>query len=226
MAEDSRAIEAHIAQTRERLGDTVGALVEKTDVRSRVRDQVADTVDSVKDSVESARGSLGNSVEGVKGSIGEIMDNAKTAFTSAAGTASDALDAGTRSTTETLTRTRKNLGATVAGVTENLASADVPGQARRAVGAVAENPLGLVLGALAIGFLAGSVLPISEGERRRLQPIGERIVGEAQAATSDLVAAGKAVATETAQSAVATALHSVKTHGQEVVDAAKSRAAI
>jgi len=208
------------------MGETVDALAEKADVPSRLRDHVVNSVDSLKGSVGSARGSIGDSVEGVKGSISEMMGTAKTAFTSAAGTASDALDAGTRTTADTLARTRENLGSAVAGVTENIASVDVPGQARRAVGIVAENPLGLVLGALAIGFLIGSVLPISEAERRRLQPIGERIADEAQAATNDLVAAGKAVATETAQSAVATAIHSVKTHGHEVVDAAKSRASI
>jgi hypothetical protein len=155
------------------------------------------------------------------------VENAKNAFTHTSESVADALDAGARGGSDLLSRTREKFTATVAdvnsGMSERLANADVADRARRAVGIAAENPLGLALAALAVGFVVGSALPVLEVERERLKPIGDRIAEQAQAATSDLVTAGKAVAIETAQSAVATALSSAKSHGHEVLDAAKAR---
>jgi len=54
--------------------------------------------------------------------------------------------------------------------------------------------------ALAMGFLAGSLLPATDVERERLRPIRDKVVDRARATTSDLFEAGKAVVAETAQS--------------------------
>ena len=72
--------------------------------------------------------------------------------------------------------------------------------ARRGVGIAVENPLGLALGALAVGFLAGLAAPVSELERRTVGPIRDDLVERAKAAGSDAIEHGKQVIQETAQS--------------------------
>lgn len=92
--------------------------------------------------------------------------------------------------------------------------------AGNAVGAVTENPLGLVLGALAVGFLAGLMLPMSDAERSSVRPISRTIADRAQTTMSEAVEAGKAVVRETA----AAAMSSVQQHGAEVAQHAAGTA--
>jgi hypothetical protein len=129
------------------------------------------------------------------------------------GTAHDTADAvtgavGNVSRSDTVTRLR---------------NIDAAEQTQRALTVATENPIGLALPALAIGFLTGSLLPATDVERERLGPIRDKVVEQARATTSDLVEAGKGVVAETAQSAMNSALSSAQTHNNDVVEAAKAR---
>jgi gas vesicle protein len=220
MGKDASAIRQEIEQTRERMGDTVEALAYKTDVPARVKD-------NVNERVESVRGAIGDVVDTIKTAVAGASDTVKTGVAGASETVGDALNSGTRNGAGVAARTRDKVSAAVdkvsGDVTQRLHDADIAGTTQRAVGVAQENPLGLALAALAIGFLTGSLLPVSDPERRRLRPIGEKIADQAQAATADLVEAGKAVVAETAMTAAATAVTSAQSHGSDVVDAAKTR---
>ena len=89
-------------------------------------------------------------------------------------------------------------------------------QARRAKSVAQENPLGLAVGAVAVGFLAGMLVPSSAGRGREdgrgLRP-GRR-PGEAD--RQEALEHGKQVAQETAQSAQETLKDSAQQHGEEV----------
>lgn len=218
MGKDASTIRHEIELTRERMGDTVEALGYKADVPSRIKDNVAQRV-------EAAKGTISDVVDNVKATVGGVSDATSRAGRDGAVALSAAGD-----------KVRDRVGQINGSVSDRLqnandtvsdrfATVDVPGSTGRAVNAIRQNPIGLTLAALSIGFLTGSLLPVSEIERRRLEPIGAKIVDQAQAATSDLVEAGKAVAMETAQAAVTSALSSAQTHGHDVVDAAKARAA-
>jgi hypothetical protein len=62
----------------------------------------------------------------------------------------------------------------------------------RAAGArVIENPLGLAIGAWALGFLVGLILPISEIEQRSLTPLRDKIAEGVQ--PSNLIEQAKRV---------------------------------
>jgi hypothetical protein len=176
MGKDARTIRQEIEQTRERMGDTVEALAYKTDVPARMKD------------------SLNERVESVKETIGDVVDSVKTGVAGASETVGEALNSGTRNSADAASRTRNTVGATVnkisGYVTRRLRDADIAGTTQRAVGMAQENPVGLALAALAIGFLSGSLLPVSDRERRRLRPRGETIADQAQAAGADLAAAG------------------------------------
>ncbi len=93
---------------------------------------------------------------------------------------------------------------------------DVRGIVRRA-GMAVENPLGLALGALAVGFLAGLAIPASDYERRKIGPLREELIDRAQAVGGDVVSHGRAVLQETAQATVAAAQQSAQEHGRRVM---------
>ena len=72
---------------------------------------------------------------------------------------------------------------------------------RRANGAIRENPLGVLFGSMAIGFLFGSLLPLTDVEQRRLGPVGDEIKDRASAFGSGLVEQGKGVIRDTVDAA-------------------------
>jgi uncharacterized protein YjbJ (UPF0337 family) len=164
---------------------------------------------------------MGDTVEalGYKADVGaRVKDSLSDRFERAKGTMTDVVGNVTGSVADLR-------DAAQAAAATNADTLNVKGGAQRAVSAIQENPIGLALTALALGFLAGSLVPVSDVERRRLQPIGLRLANQAKAATNDAIEAGKAVVSETVQGAVASALGSAQTHAADVVDAAKARAA-
>ena len=74
------------------------------------------------------------------------------------------------------------------------------------------NPLGLAIGAAALGFVAGLLLPATRVENEHLGEMSDRIVGAAKETASDAVERGKQVA----QDAAATAKESGKEQSQEL----------
>ena len=68
------------------------------------------------------------------------------------------------------------------------AAADVT---RRTVEAVEANPLGLLVGGLAVGAIAGALIPRSDKEKELLAPVGKRLKEGATAAAAAAKEAGK-----------------------------------
>jgi ElaB/YqjD/DUF883 family membrane-anchored ribosome-binding protein len=58
------------------------------------------------------------------------------------------------------------------------------------------NPLGIAIGAVAVGFLLGLVLPVTDIERERVGPIGEQMTDTAKEAASKAIEQGKAAVTQ------------------------------
>src|SRR3954468_9802021 len=57
--------------------------------------------------------------------------------------------------------------------------ADVKQGAEQAVGVAKENPLGLAIGAAAVGFVAGLVIPSTRVENERIGPMADQVKEEA-----------------------------------------------
>jgi phage tail protein X len=55
----------------------------------------------------------------------------------------------------------------------------------------ADNPLGLVIGSVAAGFLIGLCLPVSDLERERVGRLGERVTEQAKTAATEAIEQGK-----------------------------------
>lgn len=159
----------------------------------------------IRDQIEQTRERMGDTVEalGYKADVpSRVKENVHDRVEAVKGTIGDVVD---------------NVKSAVGGSVPDLG--DLRGGARRAAGIAGENPIGLALGALAAGFLAGLLVPVTDAERERIGPLREQLVDQAQSAAGELVAHGKAVVHETAQAA----MQSAQSHGQRVVDAATSR---
>jgi gas vesicle protein len=167
MGEDPDTIRDEIADTRERMGDTIDALGYKADVKSRAKDNVAGKVDSVKESLGLA---------GQKAS--DVTPNAE----------------------------------------------QVKGQVRKAAGLAQENPLGLAVGAMAVGFLAGMLVPSSRVEDEKLGPTADKVKEQAKETGQEALERGKQVAQSAAQSAADTATEEGQKHGEQLAESAKQSA--
>ena len=163
MGEDPDTIRDEIADTRERMGDTIDALGYKADVKSRAKDNVAGKVDSVKESLGLA-------------------------------------------------------GQTASDMTPD--AEQVKGQVRKAAGLAQENPLGLAVGALAVGFLAGMLVPSSRVEDEKLGPMADKVKEQAKETGQEALERGKQVA----QSAADTVSEESQKHGEQLADSAKENA--
>ena len=82
------------------------------------------------------------------------------------------------------------------------------------------NPLGLAVGAAAVGFVAGLVLPATRVENERMGDMSDRLVEAAKETAGDAVERGKQVAQDAAQ----TAKESGRQQGQELASNLQERA--
>jgi hypothetical protein len=189
MDKDASEIRREIEATRARMGDTVDALGYKADVPARVKDAVNDRVETVRDSI-------GNVVETVKESVAGALGGATRGVAGAAGDLGHVTDKLGRKATNTMTSGLQD-------VSNKLPSpGDVGMAARRGVGIAVENPLGLALGALAAGFLAGLAAPVTEIERRTVGPLRDDLLDRAQSMGSEALEQGKQRLRETVESAL------------------------
>jgi Protein of unknown function (DUF3618) len=82
------------------------------------------------------------------------------------------------------------------------------------------NPLGLAVGAAALGFVAGLLIPSTSLENERMGEISDRVVDAAKDTAGDAVERGKQVAQDAAQ----TAMESGREHGQALASNLQERA--
>src|SRR3954463_7888647 len=95
-------------------------------------------------------------------------------------------------------------------------SDQVKRQARRAKSVAQENPLGLAVGAVAVGFLAGMLIPSTRVEDDKLGSMSDDVIERAKETGQDALEHGKQVAQDAAQT--------VKDSGREHADDLKSTA--
>ncbi len=193
MGQDPEQIREEIERTREEMGETVGAISYKTDLKSRTRDRVTDTRDKItgraSDIKERVTGSVSDAGDRVSGSVSGVSDRLPGGGSSEGPGVADRVRSATPDAQE------------------------VKYKARRAAGVAQQNPLGLAVGSIAAGFLAGMLIPTTQVENEKLGPIADTIKDEAQSVGQEALDRGKAVAQQ-AQDAASTALQA----GQESKD--------
>jgi nucleotide-binding universal stress UspA family protein len=186
---------------------------EPEDIRNEIeetRARMGDTVEALgyKTDVKSrTKDSITNAKETVVGRVTDLRD-------SVVGTASDARDSMSSSAPD---------------------SEQLKRNARKAVSIAQENPLGLALGSLALGFLAGMSVPSTRIEDQRIGPVADQVKEKVKETSQEAMDRGKQVAQEVGQTAsqsaheaaqrvAETAKQSGQEQGQELASTAQQKA--
>jgi gas vesicle protein len=103
-------------------------------------------------------------------------------------------------------------------------SGEVKEGAKRAAGVVQENPLGLAIGAAAVGFVAGMLIPSTSMEDEKVGPLADQVKEKAKETGQEAVERGKQVAEEAADSAKTTVQESGQQHAEELRQSAADNA--
>jgi ElaB/YqjD/DUF883 family membrane-anchored ribosome-binding protein len=223
MGKDASEIRREIEETRARMGDTVEALGYKADVPARVKDAVNERVETVRGTIGDVVGTVKENLTGMTGRVGSALGIASINAADALGETGGKLGDATSTMRSNVQNTISN---TVGSVSERMPNPDeIKNVARRGVGLAQENPLGLAIGAIAVGFLAGLAAPVSELERRTVGPIRDDLVERAKSAGSDALEHGKQVLQETAQAAFTAVQQSAQDHGQQVISEVRGETA-
>ena len=96
--------------------------------------------------------------------------------------------------------------------------------AKQAVGVAQQNPLGLAIGAVGVGFLAGMLVPSTRVENEKLGPMADQVKDRAKETGQEALDRGKHVAQEAAQSAAETAKETGQQQAGELRDSAQEKA--
>ena len=100
----------------------------------------------------------------------------------------------------------------------------VKGQAQRGARVARENPLGLALAGVAVGFLAGLLVPSTRVEDERIGDLAEDVKERAKETGREAVERGKQVAQEAGASAAETARERGGEHQEEMQETLKESA--
>jgi hypothetical protein len=173
--------------------------------------------DAIRQDIEQTRTEMSETVEAIgykadvpsraKDAVSEKVENVKSAVS---GTATRAKEAVT--------------GATDRAGDATPSRGEVKQAGRQAVGLAKENPLGLAIGAVAIGFLAGLAVPSTRVEDERLGPVADQVKEKVRETGQEAVDRGRQVAEDVASTAADTARSSAQDHGQQLAESARESA--
>jgi gas vesicle protein len=158
--------------------------------------------DAIRQEIEQTRSQMGDTVEAIgyktdvkaraKDSVTEKTDAVKDKVSSVMGRASDSTPSGD----------------------------DVKQGVGQAVSTAQENPLGLAIGAVAVGFVAGMLIPSTSVEDEKIGPMADQLKERAKETGQEALDHGKQVAQDVAQSAQETVKESGQQHAQELASSA------
>jgi hypothetical protein len=173
--------------------------------------------DAIREDIEQTRADMSETVEAI-GYKADVPSRAKDKV-------SQTVDNVKNKVSGTATRAKEAVTGTTSRVGEATPSGgQVKQQAKRAVGLAQENPLGLAVGAVALGFLAGLAVPSTQMENQRLGPVADQVKDKVKETGQEALDRGKQVAQEVASSAAETAKERTQEHGQDLAQSATQNA--
>jgi ElaB/YqjD/DUF883 family membrane-anchored ribosome-binding protein len=164
---------------------------------------------------------MGETVDAL-GYKADVKSRAKESVQQKRDSAKESVVGATQTVKEKLVGAKDTVTGTAADATPD--AEQIKQQARQAKGLAQENPFGLAIGSVAVGFLAGLLLPATRVEDEKLGEVSDQVVAKAKETGQEALEHGKQVAQETAQSAQETLKDSAGQHGQEVKETAQEKA--
>lgn len=184
--------------------------------------------DAIRQDIEQTRAEMSETVEAVgykadvpsraKEAVSDKVENVKSKVTDTASRAKEAV-----------VGTASRAGDSVSGAASRAGEAtpsrgEVAQRSRQVAGLAKQNPLGLAIGAAAIGFLAGLAVPSTRVEDARLGPVADQVKDKVKETGQEALDRGKQVAQEVASTAAETARDKTQEQGQGLADSAKQSA--
>jgi Protein of unknown function (DUF3618) len=166
---------------------------------AQTRAELGETVEAVgykADVPSRAKEAVSNKVENMKAKVSDTATRAKEAVVGTASRAGDATPSG----------------------------GEVKQKTRRVAGLARENPLGLAIGAAALGFLAGLAAPSTRVEDEKLGRVSDQVMDKVKETGQEALDRGRQVAQEVASTATDTAKEKTQEQGQELADSATQNA--
>jgi gas vesicle protein len=173
--------------------------------------------DRIRAQIEQTRAEMEGTVDAI-GYKADVKSRAKESLQETRDSAKESVMGTTRSVKEKLVGAKDSVSETTPDREQ------VKHQARQAKGLAQENPVGLALGAVAVGFVAGLLIPSTRVEDEKLGEASDQVVEKAKQTGQEALEHGKQVAQETAQSAQETFKESAQQHGEEVKQTAQENA--
>ena len=173
--------------------------------------------DAIRQDIAQTRAEMSETVEGV-GYKADVPSRAKDAV-------SDKVENMKSKVSDTATRAKEAVVGTASRAGDATPSRGQVKQAgRRAAGLAKENPLGLAIGAAALGFLAGLAVPSTRVEDEKLGPVADQVKDRVRETGQEALDRGRQVAQEAASTATDTAKDKTREHGQELAESATQNA--
>ena len=184
--------------------------------------------DRIRREIEQTRAEMSETVDAL-GYKADVKSRAKESLQDKRDSAKESVVGATQSVKEKLVGAKDSVSETAGGATSRVSDAtpdkeQIKIQARQAKGLAQENPLGLAIGSIAVGFIAGLLIPATRVEDEKLGQMSDQVIEKAKETGQEALEHGKQVAQETAQSAQETLKESAQSHGQEVKETAADNA--
>jgi gas vesicle protein len=184
--------------------------------------------DEIRQEIEQTRAQMGETVEAI-GYKADVPSRAKEAVAGKAESVRSRISNTASRARESVTGTTSRAGEGVSEAASRVSDAtpsgrDVKRTARRAAGLAQENPLGMAIGAIALGFLAGLAAPTTRVEDEKLGPVADQVKDKVKETGQEAFERGKDVAQQAAQSAVDTAKQQGQQQGEELAESARQSA--
>jgi hypothetical protein len=184
--------------------------------------------DAIREDIEQTRTEMSETVEAV-GYKADVPSRAKEAVSDKVeNVKSKVSDTATRAK-EAVVGTASKAGDSVSGAASRVGDAtpsggEVKQKTRQVAGLAKENPLGLAIGAVAVGFLAGLAMPSTRVEDEKLGPVADQVKDRVKETGQEALDRGKQVAQEVASTAADTAKEKTQEHGQDLAHSATQNA--
>jgi gas vesicle protein len=158
-----------------------------------------------------------------KENVQDKVDSVKDRITGAAQTVTGTVSEKTSAVTGTVADKKDAVTGTVSDRTPD--AAQVKQKGKQAVSVAQGNPLGLAIGSVALGFLAGMLIPETQKEHQVLGEMADTVKDQVRDTASEAVDRGKQVAQEVAEQTTQTVKETGQQAAQEHGSALKDSAA-